>query len=280
MIRHAIKLVAVDIDGTLLDRDHIVGPSARLAKKICDARGVVFTVATGRVSTSAEVVARELGITAPFIANGGAAIKMPQGPYLRVLSIPGEAARRAVAAGRRYSVERYAFTGERYVTETPCPETLPYSRGLSIPIEPVPDLVAATSGGAICLVLRASILEPGYEQVVDRLKAELEAASAGEFRVEKSLPHLLEVLHRDASKGGALRTLCRILDIPVEDSLAIGDGFGDIDMIDAAGTGVLVANAHPSLTGGSRKRTQASYSDGVLEAVRAYVIGDAGSIVR
>ncbi len=275
-----IKLVAVDIDGTLLDKDHIVGASARLAKRICDERGVVFTVATGRVSTSAEVVARELGIAAPFIANGGAAIKVAGGPYLRVLSIPGDAARRALVTGRRFPVERYAFTGEKYVTETPCPATRPYSKGLSIPIEPVADLVEETAAGAICLVMRASVLDPGYPQVVDNLKAELEAASGGEFRVEKSLPHLLEVLHRDASKGEALRALCGILDIPVEGSLAIGDGFGDIDMIDAAGTGVLVANAGPDLSGGSRKRTRASYADGVLEAVRTFVLGCGGDIAR
>jgi len=269
-----VRLVAVDIDGTLLDKDHVVGPSARLAKRICDEQGVLFTVATGRVSTSAEVVACELGITAPFIANGGAAIKVARGPYLRVLSIPGAAARRALVTGRRFSVERYAFTGERYVTETPCPAILPYSKGLNIPIEPVPDLIEATGAGAICLVMRASVLDPVHRQVVDSLKAQLEEVSGGEYRVEKSLPHLLEVLHRDASKGEALRALCRILDIPVESSLAIGDGFGDIDMIDAAGTGVLVANADPGLSGGSRKRTRASYADGVLEAVRTFVLGE------
>jgi len=268
-----VRLVAVDIDGTLLDEAHMIGESARLAKKICDDCGVAFTVATGRVSTSAEVVACELGITTPVIANGGATIKVPGGPFLRVLWIPDEAARRAILAARRYPVERYAFTGERYVTETLCRETLPYSRALGIAIEEVADLIQATNGGAVNLVLRANRYEPGHEQLVDRLKAELEETSAGEFRVEKSLPHLLEVLHRGASKGEALRALCEMLAVPLASSMAIGDGFGDIDMIDAAGTGVLVANAHPSLSGGSRKRTRASHADGVLEAVRAFVLG-------
>jgi hypothetical protein len=272
-----VRLVAVDIDGTLLDKHHMIGESARLAKKICDTRGVAFTVATGRVSTSAEVVACELGITTPLIANGGATIKMPGGPYLRVLALPGEAARRAIMAARRYPVERYVFTGECYVTETLCEETLPYSQALGIPIKEVRDLVQATTGGAISLVLRANRFEPGHEQLADRLKAEIEALSAGEFRVEKTLPHLLEVLHRGASKGEALRALCDMLTVPLASSMAIGDGFGDIDMIDAAGIGVLVANAHPSLSGGSRKRTRASHADGVLEAVRAFVLGESGA---
>jgi hydroxymethylpyrimidine pyrophosphatase-like HAD family hydrolase len=171
-------------------------------------------------------------------------------------------------------VERYAFTHRGYVTDTPCPETLPYSQGLGIPIDEVPDLVEATCEGVISLVFRSSHSDPDHERLADRLKAEIETLSEGEFRVEKSLPHLLEVLHCGASKGEALRALCSLLEVPLESSMAIGDGFGDIAMIDAAGTGVLVANAHPSLSGGLRKRTRAPYAEGVLEAVKTFVLGE------
>jgi HAD superfamily hydrolase (TIGR01484 family) len=267
-----IRLVAVDIDGTLLEKDHSISEHARLAKKICDDAGVFFTLATGRVSASAERVASEMGVTAPVIANGGAAIKLPGGNYLRELVVPKEAAIRAIVAGRRHGVERYVYAGENYLTETPGPFVGPYGNGLGIEIIHVDDLTEYVNEGALSIVFRVDPTAPDLEKRIGGLLEELREQSHGEYRADRSMEHLIEVLHPTAGKGEALKALAGLLSVDISECLAIGDSLGDIDMIDAAGRGVLVSNASPGIRG-NRVMTHEAYSKGVLEAVRRFVLG-------
>jgi Cof subfamily protein (haloacid dehalogenase superfamily) len=266
-----IRLVAVDIDGTLLEKDHSLSEHARLAKKLCDDAGVFFTLATGRVSASAEKVASDLGVTVPVISNGGAAIKLPGGRYLRELVVPRDAAIRAIEAGRRHGVERYIYAGEAYLTETPGAFVGHYGQGLGIPIEVVPDLTAFVSGGALSIVFRVDPASDDMDERITALATDLIGIAHGEYRVDRSMEHLIEVLHPVAGKGEALKALAQLLDLDVSECLAIGDSLGDLDMLDVAGKGVLVNNAAPAIRG-DRVLTSEGYSRGVLEAVRRFVV--------
>jgi len=272
--RRNIRLVACDIDGTLVSRHELLTPEAYLAKRICDERGVFFTLATGRVSSSAELVARDLGVTAPVITNGGAAIKVPGKEYVRVLVIERDAACRAIEVGRRHGAERYIYTGEQYLTETPGEHVAPYSQGIGIPIHPVKDLCEHATDGAMSVVLRFNPAGDDTDEEVSSLLGELRDVALGGFRVSRSLRHMIEVAHPAAGKGEALKTLAAYLGVRIEETLAVGDSIGDLEMLDAAGIGVLVANAPPEILSPGRRVTKGAFSAGVLEAVRTYVSGE------
>jgi len=265
-----VKLVVVDIDGTLLDKTHMLTDDARCAKHICDQHGVTFTLATGRVASSAEKVACALGIESPIIANGGAAIKKPRGPYSRLLALSAEAAGRVLRIARQHNVERYCYSGEHYMTET-CGQHLEYySRGLGIPILTVPDIEAFFGPELLSVVLRVDASSKDLGNKMERLARELESEADTDFRVDRTLPHMIEITHPQAGKAEALKELCAMLDVPLECTMAIGDGLGDIEMVDTAAVGVLVANAAPELREG-RRVTRLPHAAGVLEAVTCYI---------
>ena len=99
MARPAIRLVALDIDGTLLRSDKSLAPRTRAAVDAARARGVRVVLVTGRRYPSARRVAEELGGEVPLILHNGALV-VDAGRVLRCRALPRAAARAAIAAGR------------------------------------------------------------------------------------------------------------------------------------------------------------------------------------
>lgn len=261
------RLVIVDLDGTLLDDRHCVDETVRRAVEAARERGAMFSIATGRIFPSARRVAAEAGVRCPMIAGGGAVIGTPAGAVLRRVCLSGEAARailRAVGKGVQDQY-RYAFVDDRILTDTPGEHAAKYSKALGVPVEVVGDLESCVSDSTTHIVLR---MPP--EKAPGAVKSYAEAVGPV-AKVVRTLPHLVEFVNPGVSKGEALHVLCRMLSVAPGDVLAVGDGESDIDMLAAAGTGVLVANAPGELKGRVRHVTRMPYAMGVLEAVERFL---------
>jgi Cof subfamily protein (haloacid dehalogenase superfamily) len=105
--------------------------------------------------------------------------------------------------------------------------------------------------------------------ILDAAIAKLPKSFYAEYTILKSEPFYLEVLNKSASKGQALKDLARILDIPKENIMAIGDNENDIDMIQYAGMGVAMGNAVASVKEVSDYITDTNEYDGVATAIEA-----------
>jgi hypothetical protein len=110
------------------------------------------------------------------------------------------------------------------------------------------------------------------EYLVDELKAELDPIYKGKITVSKSKPHFLEFAHIEATKGNALAFLAAHFGIKREEVIAVGDGYNDLDMLDYAGLGVVVANARDEIKKFADYVTSAPYGDGVVEVLEKFVL--------
>jgi HAD superfamily hydrolase (TIGR01484 family) len=117
------------------------------------------------------------------------------------------------------------------------------------------------------------LLAIAEEPLLDQLSAELRPKYAGRVHISKSKPFFLEFSHPEATKGHALAALAEFYGIKREEVIAIGDSFNDLEMIEYAGLGVMVANAREELKSLADYVTKANNGAGVVEVIEKFVLG-------
>lgn len=232
-----IRLVALDIDGTLADGGHIVDTN-RVAITSARESGILFILATARAYPSAARFARELGLKTPIVCCGGALARWPDsGEELWHLRIPMEAALRIAwfADDHRYelctALDDVTYLRQRageplgYLDEGHC--VLETNRAALT--KPPTSILAF--GHATIAAIRNAFQEPLRSDVGFRT----------EWRGNEFTS--LTMVHTQASKGWAFGEVCRRLEVPLAETLAIGDSQSDIDMFSRAGISVAVGGA-------------------------------------
>ncbi len=256
-----VRLLACDLDGTLLGPG---GAGLETAKEVvgyCRARSVRFTIATGRVFGAVEKYLSYLELTGPVITNGGAMVASVVGqPLMEKVIDPGTAA--AIAAElRRDGLPFYMIAGKGMVTEWDGPETAQYSANLSFDIRVVP-----TVAGLGIAPTQIAVRVPAEDATayVEKLRSRW----SPKVTVLLSLPHLIEFQAEGVSKAGALGFLADSLGIAREEVMAIGDSLNDLDMLRWAGRSACVGNAHPEVAARAGAVAAGLFSAGVLEIVK------------
>jgi len=266
------RLIVCDLDNTLLGSDRRLDPELPQLIRRARERGIGFTLATGRVYASAVKYARRLGLELPLITNSGAVIAAPSGSVvLRQLELPRAVTCRLLAETREQGALRYLHVGGRVYAEYPSPENERYAAVLEIPFTYVGDLAqwfTQAAEPAVALVVRFTGGDVPAVTAAARLAARESRRFKGTVSVIRALPYLVEFLHPQASKGQALRFLADHLGVPREKILALGDSEGDLDMLTAAGTGILVRNAPEELHSLADRVTAGAAAEGVKEVLR------------
>lgn len=238
-------------------------------------RGVRFSIATGRLFTSACTYARALGLDTPIIASSGAVIRDPaSGAVLRDLRIDGETALRVLRDVKDAGEVVYLFVGDEIWANRWTESTERYSKGLGCAISVDPDLAGrcgrllrdlGEAGQPTSIVIRTT---PEEARV---LRGRFQSRYRERVRVTSSMPHFVDFLHPLASKRLALEHLATYLGLSGSEIMAIGDGENDLDMLEFAGIGVLVSNAPQSIQHLADFVTNAPFADGVAEAISRFV---------
>lgn len=281
MSRPAIRLVALDIDGTLLRSDKSLAPRTRRAVDAARARGVRIVLATGRRYPSARRVADDLGGDVPLILHNGALV-VEDGRVLRCRALPRAAARVAIAAGRAGGSEPVVHCGaggEGWLLV----ESGVAMRGLVAyylerareELRVVPDLLAALDDED-----PVQVMFGGTPSEMDAALAALEPAIHGRARIERTVYPatgvvLLDVIHPDVGKAEALGFVQERWGIDAAETLAIGDNWNDREMVAAAGLGFVMGNADPALRALGLPLLPTNDEDGVARAIEEHVLGPA-----
>jgi len=261
-----IELVAVDLDGTLLNDDLQITPRTKAAIQATVEQGVVVAIATGRMHSSAEGFAAGLGIEAPIISYNGAMIREvgAEEPMFH-LTVPPDLATEVVgrAVAERVTVE-YFCDDTFYVSHVDHWARWYWQRTGCTPV-PVGDLrwLACRRPTKVLLVGKPE----QNEERLPRLQRDYE----GKLYITLSLPEYIELLHPEVSKANALRWLADHMRIPMKNTMALGDQLNDLEMIEAAGVGVMMTSAQDSL----RARADfvpTSEEEGVAESLERFVL--------
>ena len=265
----AYKLVALDLDGTMLDDDKILNRNTVEMIREVSERGVRFTIATGRMSRGALRYADELGVDIPVITYNGAIMRsIYSDEVYREFKVPAEPAKEALRLLGDEPVLRYAFLGEEVFTDSAHDWTDRYADLLGVEIHQVADVQQLLGEDPTMLVFMVPV---GRAQILtQRLKSTLDS----QVRITNSADWFLDVLHPQATKGLALAQLAERLGIEREEVIAIGDNINDLEMVEYAGLGVAVANATDELKAVADYVAEAPISKGVEEVIERFILSE------
>lgn len=266
------RLIALDVDGTLLDPAHMLTPRTRAAIQSAQRRGARICLATGKLLVSVQPLLAELGVSGIHITCNGAAL-MDAATGAPLASWPLSAAQTAEAlAAIRDSAPAMGIAW--YTTDaiyTDAPHGL-LDMTLAAYHEPALRHVARLDSAAIAPPLK--FLMTGDDASLLALRDGLLARIGATLTVTRTTSEFVEVMAPGVSKGAALHALIARLSVAREAVVAFGDGENDISLLEAAGLGIAMANAMPALLPYAAETTLSNAEDGVAVALERLGLAD------
>ena len=271
-----IGLIALDLDGTLIGDDLVLGRRTIAAIGAARERGIAVSIVTGRMTTSALPYARTLGLTDPIVAYQGALIReLPpreRDPRLgRILAhhpLAAAAAREVIGWAKGVGLEPHVNHLERFIIGADDPRAEDYSSFLGARAEVVPDLPRWLQRPVSKVISVAAASDPIPESVL----AEGRARFAGVAAVTISHPRFLEFLAPGVSKLGGVRHLARRARVPLGRVLAIGDQFNDLEMIAGVGHGAAMPSAPAPVRAAARYVAPPLADEGVAQLIEGLAL--------
>jgi Cof subfamily protein (haloacid dehalogenase superfamily) len=268
----AIKLVALDLDDTLLDPNlRITEDSVRSIQEVRK-QGVRITISTGRMYSSALPYALQLGIDVPLITYQGALVKSSLSEeVLYFKPVPPRLAREVIQFFQRSGVHCHSYFNDRLVMESLTEEGEFYARLAGVEAVIVDDLAGSLETNAALKIIAISNNEP---KLLD-LEQQLKSKYGDELHITRSKPYFLEVMHPEADKARALEVVARHYRIDRQDVMAIGDSYNDLEMLKWAGVGVAMGNAIQTVKDAADFVTASNEDEGVAQALRRFILQEA-----
>ena len=272
------RLLALDIDGTLLTSDKGVSPRTRAALDAARARGVTLVLVTGRRYPAARRVAEGLGGHVPLVLHNGALI-VDAAEVLRCRPLPLDVARHAIAIGRAVAADPVVHCGQagegKLLVDGIAPSNtllVSYLDKSNPDVITVADLLVALVEDPLQVMFGGAI--PAMDAVLPRLTGGLGASAKIERTVyRRQGVAILDVLHPEVGKAEALAFLRRRLGFAAAETLAIGDNWNDHEMLEQAGLGLVMGNADPEMLRLGLPVLPTNDEDGVAVAIERHLLG-------
>ena len=279
-------MIAMDVDGTLLDSNTQLPEENIRAIAEASERGIEIVLVTGRRFDFARTVSDLIPSDLYLIVNNGALIKSKSGDTYQRLLLPAEIARRVLEALPQYLAEAavvFDRPGEKQVflerIDYDDPYRGRYFRRNSHHIGEIRPLTACFNG--------EDPIQVGYVGRVRTIEGLHRELSALPFSTDFSLAlteypardlSILDLMRRGVTKGFALAEWAQRRSIAREEVMAIGDNWNDREMLEFAGFPVVMGNSVPELKSLGWTVTLSNDQNGVAEAIRTYALGEAARI--
>ncbi len=221
---------------------------------------------TGRMFQSVRPYALEAGLDDPVVCYQGAAVVEPRsGRWLLHVPIPLELARETIRVLQSEGFGLNCYVNDELYVADVTPEARRYADFQHLELHPVGDLLAWLEEPPTKLVV---IDDP---EVLDGLEAQMKARFDGRLYISKSLPHFLEFASPEVTKASGLAFLAEHLGFARERTVAFGDGENDVEVVEWAGYGVAVENAHPRVKAIADFICPRVDEEGVAQVLEAYL---------
>lgn len=261
------KLIALDLDETLLNSERKISPRNRAAIQRAREMGIIVTFNTGRMFPSAQPYAVDLGLDAPLITYQGAMIKTAAGEALYHQTIPLPIARSVIQAGEHIGLQAFVYCQDQLIVSKITPEVTTYLAMYHVSAQAVGNLGDFLRDEPTKVLLFSpdeSLREPLWPEMVRQFHNDL--------HITQSKPCYFEFTHPAATKGIGLNWLSAHLGIAREEILAFGDSFNDLDFFRNAGYAVAMGNAWEEIKALADMVTATNDQDGVAKAIEALVL--------
>lgn len=260
-----IRLIVSDLDGTLLSPEHELTDSVKEAVAAFTKKGGLFTFATGRTLLTAESFEQELGLGMPYILCNGSVIAQ-KGEIMESSAFRAGDVDSLLEEARHADLDAFLFREDGVFVFRQSEMVRRYERKERINCT---ELSYADSDWRESYVQKMILM--GDMSVIQELWGRHEYAHAL-YAAFQSEINYWEIIPGGQSKGAALKRLARRLQIKPEEVMALGNQLNDLDMLQYAGIGVAVANAHEALKAEADYVCRRSYGEGVVEAIEKFCL--------
>lgn len=268
----AIKLIAIDMDGTLLNPQHEVTPGVKQAINAAREKGVAIVLATGRPFIGVQRYLMELDLQLEgqyCITNNGALVqKAATGDCVAEVTLTHDDYLYFEKLARELGVHFQALTKSQLFTANKdiSPYTVheSYLTGIPLHYRAVEEMDPAMTFPKVMMI------DP--PEALDQAIARLPQEARDRYTIMKSSPYYLEILNKQVNKGAGVKALADKLGLSREEVMAIGDQENDLAMLEFAGTGVAMGNAIESVKAIAQFVTKTNMEDGVAHAIEKFAL--------
>ena len=273
------RLLALDVDGTLLDPAGELRPAVRDAVIATQQRGLRVVLCTGRRFRTARPLAQALQLDGPLVVHNGALVKdLASGQTLQQSYIAAEMYHPALALLRRLSTPMMyvdAFHENVDILTEPMERAHPFQREYLADqlahCRIVDDIASPLAHGVLMLSIMADGTNLQALQPV--VKQTMGTRGRVHLLVNKNYQgYILEILHAKVSKWQALQQLAAQQGITPEEIIAVGDDHNDLDMIRYAGLGIAMGNAVDTVKAAADAITGSNAEDGLVQALERFIL--------
>ena len=265
------KLIALDMDGTLLNEEKIVTERTKKAIKAARDKGVTVVLATGRPIDGVTRYLEELDMYTDndyvLSYNGGLVLKTKNKEVVCKLGLIGEDVKYLYELSKRLGVNIHAFSEKNGLVT---PKNSKYTEvEASINNITVNEINFDNIENDESFIKIMMIDEPEIlQKAVDNLPQEVYE----KYTVVRSAPFFLEFLNKEVNKGVGVEMLAKHLGVKREEVITMGDAGNDLHMIEYAGMGIAMGNAFDEVKEAANYITDSNNEDGVAKAIEKFVL--------
>jgi Cof subfamily protein (haloacid dehalogenase superfamily) len=264
------KLIALDMDGTLLREDKTISKATKMAIENAKAKGIKVVLATGRPAKGIDRYLKELDLINDgdyAVAFNGAVVQDTNTGNIIAKNIMSlEDLEYLYKLSQELNVNIHALTDHGCIA----PKWSKYTQH-EVDINKIPlDIVDFNAVNDSTTIVKVMFIdEPDYlEKVIEKLPKEVYE----KYTVVRSAPFFLEFLNKKVNKGVGVKLLAEALGISEKEVICVGDAENDIDMIKYAGLGVAMGNAFPEVKEIADYITCTNDEDGVAKVINKFML--------
>lgn len=261
-----IKMIATDIDGTILPYHSDFRESVKNCIKELEQNGIKVILVTGRMHSSTTPIARQLGLNNPVISYQGGMIKDMEGNTLYQTNLPDNYAKEIIKWARANNVHLNLYIDDKLYVENDNDIIKFYIQGkfVDYTVCSFDDLEIKNNVNKLLAIdIQDANRVTGWVEILKNKYPDL--------YIVKSTPYFCEIGPADAKKSLGVEYLCKLWGLKKEEVLTIGDQNNDIDLIQAGGIGVAMGNGTDELKSCATYITDTCENDGFIKAVEKFV---------
>ena len=272
-----IKLICIDMDGTLLENEHNVPEENKKSIKEALDKGIHVAITTGRVYNIAKVYSDLIGLKTPIIASNGAYIGGSNGEELYKNPMSKSEVEDFYNIADKYNLVAYLSVKSGIVSLKELPKDNMYMKiNKDLPEKQQATLERFESVDRVFEkypndILKGICIENMDKGKLKNAREDLNRLN-GNLEIAASWSNNFEVMKKNSSKGFAVEKLGEMLNISRENIMCIGDSENDLSMIRYAGIGVAMRNATDYIKGEADYVTDSNVNSGVAKAIRRYAL--------
>lgn len=283
-----IKLIATDMDGTLLNAAHEISQENQEAIKFAQEHGITVVIATGRAFYEANTPVAETDLKVPYICLNGAEVRDETFNIMSTSHLNHSLVSKITSTLKEKDIYYQVYTNRGIYTENPQRDLEIYidiaeRAGQKADVEKIENSIQKRiDNGTLKIVDNYDKIEDIPGELIMKIlafdsdleKIDLvgqELAQSPNIAVSSSSRGNLEITHSDAQKGIALSTIAKQLGIDLKDVMALGDNLNDVSMLERVGYSVAMDNAAPEVKTVAKYVTDSNENSGVGKAIKKFL---------